>query len=567
MAFTKLMDTLPESSVWCEPYPTRIVWVTMLATVGPDGIVRGSVPGLAKRSGVTLEECKTALEYFLSPDEYSSSPEYEGRRIEVVEGGWRLLNYFKYRAVRDEAERREYMRSYMQKKRSGTTRTSSVGSPLTSVSTVNSGKPHLAKEVGEEEEEKNVPSESFTPEMIVSAVLDECRLSGRDLQTVLEDVARAELKAGRDPDELRNALIAAYRQYSDAKPRLSYTKGAAKFFGDGDWRNPAGWPWKDGAKPTANPPDRYANTDRLVGSSVTVDHRPLPASEHHERCILGLMLKDETALAEARASLTAPDFFLDSHRRIFRAVSALDDERMEANFATVGQWLTDHRELESVGGHTYLAQLDADMPAGLRVGSYVKVVKEKARLRRLIETCQTTINGAYESSPSMEIVGALQDGIEGVIGDEEDDPLVESFTVSALDEFDAERSLQQSPGLSFGIPQLDAATGGMRKGEVIVAGARSGVGKTSLVDSGYRGERQKGHLRADLFSLEMTRNQILRRIWSIVSGVPYKRVTDPWKASMEEAERVRTAASKVYVWPLRIHDNSEMPLSKIVMKR
>jgi hypothetical protein len=155
VAFTKLMDTLPESSVWCEPYPTRIVWVTMLATVGPDGIVRGSVPGLAKRSGVTLEECKAALECFSSPDEYSSSPEYDGRRIEVVEGGWQLLNYFKYRAARDEAERREYMRDYMQKRRSGTNQGSSVGSPLTSVSTVNSGKPHLAKEDGEEEEEKN----------------------------------------------------------------------------------------------------------------------------------------------------------------------------------------------------------------------------------------------------------------------------------------------------------------------------------------------------------------------------------------------------------------------------
>jgi replicative DNA helicase len=150
-----------------------------------------------------------------------------------------------------------------------------------------------------------------------------------------------------------------------------------------------------------------------------------------------------------------------------------------------------------------------------------------------------------------------------VIGDEEDDPLVESFTVSALDEFDAERSSQQSPGLSFGIPQLDAATGGMRKGEVIVAGARSGVGKTSLVTQAIVANASKG-IPCDLFSVEMTRNQILRRIWSIVSGVPYKRVTDPWQASREEAERVRIAASKVCEWPLRIHDNSEMPLSKIV---
>ena len=70
---------------------------------------------------------------------------------------------------------------------------------------------------------------------------------------MLEDVATAELKAGRHPDELRAALIAAHREYSDAKPRLAYTKGTVKFFGEGDWRDSAGWPWKNGTESKAKP--------------------------------------------------------------------------------------------------------------------------------------------------------------------------------------------------------------------------------------------------------------------------------------------------------------------------
>ena len=100
-------------------------------------------------------------------------------------------------------------------------------------------------------------SNSITPTMIASAVLQECGISGRELRMVLEDVARSELATGRDASELRDALVAAYRQYSDAKPRLTYAKGVAKFFGEGDWRSPAGWPWKDGKQPQAANAGRF----------------------------------------------------------------------------------------------------------------------------------------------------------------------------------------------------------------------------------------------------------------------------------------------------------------------
>lgn len=116
-SFTKLFSSLPDSTVWAEPYPTRIVWITMLAMADRRGRVAAAIPGLAHRARVTVDECAAAIETFLSPDRYSRTPDHEGRRIEVIDGGWRLLNYEKYRELRDEESRREQNREAKRRQR------------------------------------------------------------------------------------------------------------------------------------------------------------------------------------------------------------------------------------------------------------------------------------------------------------------------------------------------------------------------------------------------------------------------------------------------------------------
>lgn len=94
--FVKLHGSILDSSVWGLDHPTRIVWITMLAMADANGVVSASVDGLARRSVVSLDECKTALETFLSPDQYSRDGT-EGQRIESVAGGWLVLNHANYR--------------------------------------------------------------------------------------------------------------------------------------------------------------------------------------------------------------------------------------------------------------------------------------------------------------------------------------------------------------------------------------------------------------------------------------------------------------------------------------
>lgn len=166
--FTKLFSSITTSSIWNEDNNTRILWVTMLAMSNKDGYVSASVGGLAHEARISKDDCEKSLQVLSSPDDDSRSKEFDGRRIEVVDGGFQLLNHGKYRAMRSEEERKEYMKSYMAEYR----RTKTVNNSVNNVSVckpaltaVNRRKPPLAQAEAEAEADK----EEFTiPEKMLS---------------------------------------------------------------------------------------------------------------------------------------------------------------------------------------------------------------------------------------------------------------------------------------------------------------------------------------------------------------------------------------------------------------
>lgn len=108
--YVKLFEEILDSSIWQEDHPTVRVWITILAMKGKDDIVKAALPGLAHRAMVSLEECQKAVNKFISPDPYSRSKAFEGRRLKEVDGGWLVLNGQKYREKLNLEERRAYWR-------------------------------------------------------------------------------------------------------------------------------------------------------------------------------------------------------------------------------------------------------------------------------------------------------------------------------------------------------------------------------------------------------------------------------------------------------------------------
>ena len=112
--YVKVFADILQSTVWSEDSDTRIVWLTLLLLAEEDGLVRATAPGIAHLARVPLDRTCAAIERFESPDEFSRTPENEGRRLERVDGGYVILNYARYRALKTRAEQREQTRKRVQ---------------------------------------------------------------------------------------------------------------------------------------------------------------------------------------------------------------------------------------------------------------------------------------------------------------------------------------------------------------------------------------------------------------------------------------------------------------------
>lgn len=137
--YAKLFTRILDSSIWLESDETLRVWITLLAAMDRDGFASfASVGNLAHRARVSVDDTRAAVSILESPDEDSSDPSHDGRRIERVPGGWLVLNAKKYRNLRDDRDRRDQTREAVRRHRADVSR----GKP--DVADVSRGKPRKA---------------------------------------------------------------------------------------------------------------------------------------------------------------------------------------------------------------------------------------------------------------------------------------------------------------------------------------------------------------------------------------------------------------------------------------
>jgi replicative DNA helicase len=124
----------------------------------------------------------------------------------------------------------------------------------------------------------------------------------------------------------------------------------------------------------------------------------LPANIDAEKTILGAILLDNTAHSEAAEKLSADDFSLDSHRRIYVRMSELLDSQRPVDIVTLANELARYKEVEAVGGVAYLASLTEGLPRRPVIEEYIRIVKDKSLLRKLMMICSSAIARAADQS-------------------------------------------------------------------------------------------------------------------------------------------------------------------------
>src|SRR5208337_2375894 len=236
----------------------------------------------------------------------------------------------------------------------------------------------------------------------------------------------------------------------------------------------------------------------------------LPANIDAEKTILGAILLDNAAHSEAAEKLDADDFSLDSHRRIFLRMTELMDAQRAVDIVTLANELARYKEVESVGGVAYLASLTEGLPRRPVIEEYIRIVKDKSLLRKLMGICSMAIaRAADQGEPALEVLGAAETQLMEVTergitqGFQSLDQIVQHSFGSIDNLYNQGR--HEITGLATGFYELDTMTSGLQKGELIIIAARPSMGKTALaINIAQHAALLHGN-KVAIFSLEMSK--------------------------------------------------------------
>ena len=242
-----------------------------------------------------------------------------------------------------------------------------------------------------------------------------------------------------------------------------------------------------------------------------------PQNPEAERSVLGSMLRENSVIGDIVQIVRAENFYQDAHQRIFKAIIVLYDKGHPVDLVTLANQLQDEKQIEDIGGYSYLAELWDAAPTAANAEYYARIVREKALTRGLIHVCTEILRDAYDQSrPADEMLGAAEQKILeiaelGVTG--------KTYTLAetlheAYDRIDARHQGESlgTSGLPTGFVDLDEKTAGLQDSELIIVAARPSVGKTAFALNIARHIVIKENQPVFFVSLEQSRIELAERL-------------------------------------------------------
>ena len=288
-----------------------------------------------------------------------------------------------------------------------------------------------------------------------------------------------------------------------------------------------------------------------------------------EQSVLGAMMLSKDAIAEVIENLRDVDFYRPTHQAVYDAILDLYSRGEPADAITVTAELTKTGDIGRIGGATYLHTLVASVPTAANATYYARIVRERAILRRLVEAGTRIVSMGYTGDGEVDaIVDRAQAEVYDVAArrtSEDYLPLSQIMT-GAMDEIEAISSRGGGlAGVSTGFRDLDALTNGFHAGQMIVVAARPSVGKSTLGLDFARACSIKDGQTSVIFSLEMSRNEIVMRLLAAEAQIA---LTGMRGGTMSEADWQRLARkmSQVSEAPMFIDDSPNLTMMEIRAK-
>ncbi len=254
--------------------------------------------------------------------------------------------------------------------------------------------------------------------------------------------------------------------------------------------------------------------------------RGLPVSLDAERAILAAILLDNSLFDQAAENLLPDHFSLDAHRRIYSRMRDLQETGRPVDMITLVEELDRRKEVEAIGGVAYISSLIDGVPERPSIEHYVRIVRNKALLRGLINVAQNAIAEAIDNSDEAEeVLGRAEQAIfqlsENRIGQGFlDIPAIIRNSFGSLEELYARG--QEITGLATHYTLLDKLTSGLQKSDLIILAARPSMGKTAFAMNIAENAAVRDGKVVGVFSLEMSREALLMRMLACHAQVDSK---------------------------------------------
>jgi replicative DNA helicase len=265
--------------------------------------------------------------------------------------------------------------------------------------------------------------------------------------------------------------------------------------------------------------------------------RILPHDQAAESSVIGSMMMDPEAISVAQKYLSPDDFYQKSFGLLFSAIVSLDNEGQPVDSVTIQNRLREMDAPENIATDSYLAQLVTAVPTSTNIEYYAKIVADKSRLRTMIRTMESLTNSCYLNRESVQaLMAETEEKMFRVLQTKESQDYVpiQDVVMEEISKISAAARQNSSvTGLSTGFADLDFKTSGFQPSDLILIAARPSMGKTAfaLNIGDYMAIHQ--HKNVAIFSLEMSKGQLVRRLFAQEANIDAQKLRNGNLASTE----------------------------------
>lgn len=299
--------------------------------------------------------------------------------------------------------------------------------------------------------------------------------------------------------------------------------------------------------------------------------RQMPQNLEAEQGVLGGMMLSKDAIADVVERLKPEDFYRPAHRTIYETMLELYGEGMEVDPVILGGRLDNNGLIDEIGGLPYLHELSSKVPTAANAGYYADLVAEKAVLRRLVAAGTRIVQYGYSGLEGAElesVVDRAQQEMFNITNESasEDYQVLADLLESTMDELDdLSAGAGGEGGVLSGFRDLDDMTNGFRGGQMIIVAARPGVGKSTLALDFMRSVSVQQGKASVLFSLEMSKSEVMMRVFSAEASVPLGAMRGG-KMDDEQWDRLTRRVTQIENAPIYIDDSPNLTMTEIRAK-